>query len=277
MSTGKETSEYIPQTQWPDLEELAKGYHEHLMSASQKLANTEITLLIEKTMKVSHTFDDKNVTWHILEGGDQTGLSGVSEYNAFEVRSDFFFIDFHKPEYEEEVSIVLNTKTGQATVTISGFYVTEKGEKRTWTKLHDAFMEGRGEAEPFRKTDELIGKHVMYRYTPRDVYEHVYLNKGTMTWHCLSGTEKGLADTERCEMRKLSNDLYLLFWTETIMPVESVIVVDLEYMRSTGRFFCWDPRPKRTVRMMFGSYATVLAETSPAKTLAELNGKSDSL
>lgn len=94
-----------------------------------------------------------------------------------------------------------------------------------------------------------------------------------MTWHCLGGTEKGLADTERCEMRKLAENLYLLFWTETVMPVESAIVVDLEQMRSTGRFFCWDPRPKSIVRMMFGSYATVLAQTSPAKTLAELNVK----
>lgn len=74
-------------------------------------------------------------------------------------------------------------------------------------------------------------------------------------------------------MRKLAENLYLLFWTETVRPVESVIVVDLEQIRSTGRFFCWDPRPKSIVRMLSGSYATVLAQTSPAKTFADLDVK----
>lgn len=120
------------------------------------------------------------MTWHILGSREETGLSGTSEYNAFEVRSELFFIDFCKPDYEEQVSIVLTTKTGQVTVTISGLHVTGPREKRTWTKLHNAAIEGYDEAEPFAETDQLIGKHVMYRYTPRDVYEHVYFNKGPM-------------------------------------------------------------------------------------------------
>lgn len=264
----KEISHFIPVSDWPTLEELAEAFSENLMPDTGKLAGTSVTLIFDNNLKILHEFGDaKKMTWRILEG-DQTGLSGGAEYAAFEVRPGTFLVDFYKPEYDEEVSLVLKTATGQATVATSGFHQVH-GEKRTWTELCTAFVEGAGSTEPFEVTEELIGKHIMYRYTPRDVYEHVYLNKGTMTWHCLRGTEKGLADTERCQILKLDEKLYLLFWTETIMPVESVVVVDLEQMRSTGRFFCWDPKPQRDVRVRFGSYATILSEAYPEKVLAQ--------
>lgn len=265
-----ETLDFVPLSEWPTLEELAKGYSEHLMATSDKLTGLCITLIIDGQLKVSHKFlDATRLVWHVLEGHDQSGLSSIAEYAAFEVRHGIFFVDFFKPDYDEHVSIVLKPSTGQAAVAISGFRI-DKDSKRTWTKLCGAVIEGHDAVEPFPVTDELIGKHIMYRYTPRDVYEHVYLNRGTLTWHCLSGTEKGLADTERCRVLKLDEKLYLLFWTETIMPVESIVVVDLKGLRSTGRFFCWDPKPQQPVRMRFGSYATILAETTPSKTLANL-------
>jgi hypothetical protein len=63
----------------------------------------------------------------------------------------------------------------------------------------------------------------------------------------------------------------MLFWSETVMPVESFIVVDLEQMRSTGRFFCLDVKPKRMVRQVLGSYVIILAESSIDKVVASLS------
>lgn len=233
------------------------------MAESHKLTGNSLALIFADPDQtcITHKFvDAQTLEWEIR----QTKQRGTAQYKAFEVRPNIFFVDFYKADYEEQVSLFISLTSGQVVVGLSGFRVREDGQKRTWTKFTDASIEGYANVIPFAPTADLIGKHILYRYTPRDAYEHVYLNQGTFTWHCLSGTEKGLADTEPCKMLKLDDKLYLLFWTEKIMPVESIVVVDLENMRSTGRFFCWDPKPARLVHMSFGSYATVLAETNAA-------------
>lgn len=247
----------MPIKDWPTLVDLCSGFDEHVLPRSDKLTGCKHTLLFTDGSLIEHTYvDGKTLEWKILGGSE---LQGKADYVAIEVRPGIFFVDFQKPDYDEEVTFVLDSNSGRAIVSISGFIEVE-GKRRTRTTFHDAHLDDRQDAEPFPHTTELIGKHVLYRYTGRDVYEHVYLNQGTFTWHCLSGTEKGLADTEPCKMLKLSDKLYLLFWTEKIMPVESVVVVDLDKMRSTGRFLCWDPEHKKAVHTTFGSYATILAE-----------------
>lgn len=265
MSTT-ETPGYIPVSEWPNLEALAVGYDEHLMTGSGKLSGKHLNLVFTDTTQITHYFvDERALTWEVVGAGQK----GNAEYKAFEVRPNIFFVDFYKPDYDEQVSLVVNLNTGQALAAISGFHI-ENGQKRTWTKFADASIEGYS-VTPFKPTEELIGKHILYSYTPRDAYEHIYHNQGTFTWHCLSGTEKGLADTEPCKMLKLADKLYLLFWSEKIMPVESVVVVDLDKMRSTGRFFYWDPKPAKRVQISFGSYATVLAETNAAAVVSRLS------
>lgn len=183
------------------------------------------------------------------------------------MRTGIFFIDFYKPDFEEHVSLICNRCTGQVIAGLSRLDSTT-GEQRTKTEFLHGNINTFTNVPAFPETEELVWRHIVYRYTPRDAYEHVYLNRGTLTWHCLSGTEKGLADTEFSRTFKLGDQLYLLFWTETIMPVESFVVVDLQKMRSTGRFYCWDPKPQRVVHMLFGSYATQLAKTDAAAVAA---------
>ena len=271
-TTTTETPGYIPVSQWPNLDELAVGFRENMMTESTYLSRKRLDLAFSGTVSrtIRHHFVDQNVLkWEVLGSHEcQIVQNGIAEYKAFEVRPpNIFFVDFFKPDYEEQVSLVLNISTGQAIACISGFHV-KAGQKRTWTKFFDAsIIESNSviaASSPFQPTDDLIGKHVLYCYTSRDAYEHIYLNQGTFTWHCLSGTEKGLADTEPCKMLKLADKLYLLFWSEKVMPVESVVVVDLDKMRSTGRFFCWDPKPAKMVHMLFGSHATALANTNAA-------------
>lgn len=274
MSKDPKGNDYVPVSEWPDSETWTAGFDEYLMPQSFELANRTFMLIFENGWRIKHSFQDSKIlTWTIEENG-QHGLvadsSGTQEYKAFEVRPKVFFVDFYKEKFEENVSLILNTITGQVICGISGFYERE-GERRTKTTFLNAHIESHSDARPFPPTDALVGKHILYRYTPRDWYEHVYLNRGTFTWHCVDGTEKGLADTEPTKVLELGNDLYMLFWTETVMPVESFIVVDLQQMRSTGRFFCWDVKSKRMVHKIFGSHATILAESSIDKVLASLS------
>ena len=86
-------------------------------------------------------------------------------------------------------------------------------------------------------TTDLVGQRIEYTYSPTERYEHVYLNDSFYTWHCLSGAEKGLADTDRCHYYKLGERLYLFVWREKIVPTLGVVVLSLETMKTTGKLF----------------------------------------
>ena len=65
-----------------------------------------------------------------------------------------------------------------------------------------------------------------YTYSPTERYEHIYLNEDFYTWQCLMGSEKGLADTDRCHYLKLGEQLYLFVWREKIVPTLGAVVAD---------------------------------------------------
>ncbi|KAH7312980.1 molybdenum cofactor biosynthesis protein F-domain-containing protein [Rhexocercosporidium sp. MPI-PUGE-AT-0058] len=232
-SNSTQPSGYLPQEQWPTLAAMAEGFDEHLMPPSTKL--------------------ESKVDWAVLEG-EEAGSSGEAVYKAYEVREGIFMVDFYKEAHKQVVTLLLDTTTGHLKACISGFVDKGSGDRPVDT---------------FQLTDELVGKHCLYRYTPRDAYQHFYVSTGTLMWHCLAGTEKDVSDSDRCKMFKLSERLYLLYWTETVMPVESIVVIDLQAMRSTGRFLCWDPKPQSAVHIRFGSQATLLNDVDVAAELAK--------
>lgn len=270
MTSSAKTLDFVPHDQWPTIEQLAQGYDEHLMPQSHALDGKRFMFLFENGWKIDHIFDEKgNLTWDIHEGGEYTGMQGTQVYKAYEVRPGIFFVNFFKQEFEEQVSMVLDTEKGRVLNAISGYDKRPDGVMRTRTEFVQARIEGYDNTENFLLSDELVGKRVLYRYSPRDWYEHIYLNKTTFAWHCLSGAEKGLADTEKLGVWKIAEDCYLLTWSERVMPVESFIITDLKHNRSTGSFFCWDPKPAKPVRMLFGSHAEFINATNyPANEVA---------
>ena len=86
-------------------------------------------------------------------------------------------------------------------------------------------------------TDELVGLRNRYTYSPNEVYEHIYLSAERYTWHCLSGVEQGLADTDRCHHIAIREQLTLFVWREKIVPTLGLILVDLDGLRTDGKIF----------------------------------------
>jgi hypothetical protein len=86
-------------------------------------------------------------------------------------------------------------------------------------------------------TTDLVGRRVEYTYSPTERYEHIYLNERFYTWHCLLGSERGLADTDRCHYLKLGEDLYFFVWREKTVPTLGAVVVDFQAMRTMGKIF----------------------------------------
>lgn len=252
---------YVPTEEWPDVTAMLVGFGDPSLPASEKLEGPAIVVAFEGGRRIEHQFAAGKVTWCILNG-DAVGAEGTHPYRAVEVRPGIFFVDFLKGESvgTRDVSLVINLNDGQVTVAESSF-VDRGGEVRMRTDIAHGVVEGFGEIKPLEPTSELVGKRIYYRYSPTEHYEHIYLNAGTFVWHCVRGAEVGLADADPVQVWHIAEDLVLLHWSETVMPVESIVTIDLAAKRSIGRMFCWDGPTLDTVHIPFDSQFTVLADT----------------
>ena len=175
-------------------------------------------------------------------------------YSATKVRDGLYFLDFVKHlERATSVSLVLDLNLQIFTAVIGQLPTREETRQdllsralkgRELTGVKTTFLSG-SINKPFsfattprhHRTDELIGRRVEYTYSPSDLYEHLYLNEDLYTWHCLTGAEKGLADTDRCHYYKVGDRLYFFVWREKIIPTLGVLVEDLNQMRTSGKLF----------------------------------------
>jgi hypothetical protein len=120
---------------------------------------------------------------------------------------------------------------------------------------------GRPLAEPFVRTEELIGKRVAHRYSTTHVFEHLYLNPNTYAFQGLAGPEAGVTEVDPADYWKLGSELYLLSWHERSQPFNGAVVVDLAERRATGRLVGWDAIGSQTLQARTGSHVTLLSET----------------
>lgn len=252
---------YVPTEEWPDVTAMLAGFGDPSLPASEKLEGTTFVVVFEGGRKIEHKFAAGEVTWRILEG-EASGSEGTHPYRTVELRSGIFFVDFLKGKSvgARDVSLVINVNNGSVTVAESSF-VDRGGQVRMRTDVAHGVLEGFGEVKPLAATSELVGKRIYYRYSPTEHYEHIYLNVGTFVWHCVRGAEVGLADADPVQVWHIADDLVLLHWSETVMPVESIVTIDLAAERSVGRMFCWDGPTLDKVHIPFDSQFTVLADT----------------
>lgn len=259
---------YIPTSSWPTLGEMADGFEGHKYVSTDALSGRTVNIRFENGWLIEHRFESAtSLSWKILEG-EGVGLASTETYEAIEVRPGIFFVEFLKPAHQESATLVWKFETGDILAAVSSF-VEVSGQRRTQTHFVAALVEGMPGGAAIERSAGLAGKRVLYRYSEDDWYEHVYFSAETMAWNCVNGAEKGIADVEKCAYFDVADDLYVLFWTETVMPVESVVVVDLQRLRSIGRFFCWDPKPEKMLHLTFGSKATLLNETQYPKSFQE--------
>lgn len=252
---------YVPQDEWPAVTAMLEGFGDPTLPASNKLDGSSLDIAFDNGWTINHSFDHGAVTWTITGGAD-SGASGTHPYRAVEVREEIFYIDFLKGEGTKthDVTMIINRADGRVTVADS-YFVNRNGNVRMHTDFLSGRVAGTGEIEPRAETDELVGKRIFYRYSPTERYEHIYLNSGTFVWHCVQGAERGLGDVDPIRVFELADGVVLLYWSETVMPVESFVVIDLTNERSIGRMFCWDGPTLAPMHLPFDSRFSVLNET----------------
>lgn len=259
--------EFVPVDEWPDVSTMLVGFGEPDLPDSRSLIGQEISTEALTGERTKYSFLTMNAV-KVSKGAGREGASPedhVEEtgyYRAVEVRDGIFFIDVLLGEGTKTVNSSLVVDFGDGRVTHArSWFVNRNGQVRTQTEILTEGLGAIGELHPRARTSALVGKRIYYRYSPTEAYEHVYFNKGTMAWQCVKGGEKGLADVEQVAQYELADDIYIFHWTETVMPVESFLIVDLKNERSIGRMFCWEETSLDPVHLPFDSRLTVLNET----------------
>lgn len=243
---------------WISVGELADAFSpdNHTPPRTAVLAGSAHGLHFEDGSATEYRFlSDRSLAWDNRGRAADGAASGAgrAEYFALEVRPGIYFVDFVAAATPPTaVSLVLDLGKGIATrLTAQLPQTADVGESLAariarGDELTAVTVEFAAAAvdRPFdedtprhRSTADLIGRRVEYTYSPTEQYEHIYLNGDFYTWHCLRGSEEGLADTDRCHYLKLGDDLYLFVWREKIVPTLGAVAVDFRAMRTMGKIF----------------------------------------
>jgi hypothetical protein len=220
--------------------------------ATTDLAGKTLALHLEGGGELEYRFEtETDLSWVALEGSEAD--RGVAAYFAAGLRDGLYFVD-HLRVNEPATSVTLLLDLGRGMATLMTGRLPEAAESRQ--PFVDRIAEGKeltavsvsftsaaidrpftAQTPRHEPTLDVVGRRVEYTYSPTERYEHIYLNERFYTWHCLLGSEKGLADTDRCHYYKLANGLYLFVWREKIVPTLGTVVVDFDALRTTGKIF----------------------------------------
>ncbi len=255
--------------------ELSAGFSENILTPTKALAGRKVKLYRESGSRAVITFTDaESLTWETKNKG-RTEKSAYP-YATIMPRKDIFFVDFIA--LDRSISIVLDMRKKIATL-VTGILPTAqdvmippiiRAEKGMPLTSVQALFEHASVDRPFTKrtlrhkrTADLVGERIQWIYSSKDAYEHIYLTEDTYTWHCISGNEKGLADTDRCFFYKIGKRFYLFVWIEKIIPTVGVVLEDLEVMRSYGKLFGREGYDMKgpTTNFAVGSYGKLLNKT----------------
>lgn len=233
----------------------------------------------------SLALDDASGAWRVytFEAGAlqwrdaATGEGGRARCRVTRLRDDLYFVDYIDPAARAtSVSLVIDVGQGVWTSVIGTLPTETETRVDAFTRVArglsltgvDAtFRHGTlgGHARPgplHGPTRELIGKRTMYRYSPTECYEHIYLNENFYAWQCLQGVEGGLADVDRCHYFKLAEQLYLFVWREKVVPTLGVVLIDLAQRKTDGKIFGYQGGDFGTLsNFPVGAHAQVLNET----------------
>jgi len=242
-------------SRWISVGELADAFSPdgNTPPSTDDLAGRTLHLHLENGRVIEHRFETgTRLSWEIAAGEGQ-GRAAEETYFATKVREGIYFLDFIKHlEWATTVTLLLDLNQGIATALTgrlpdepegTGSLAERLARGQELTAVSATFLSGAlnvpftAETPRHAPTEDLVGRRVEYTYSPTERYEHIYLNENFYTWHCLRGSEKGLADTDRCHYYKLAENLYFFVWREKIVPTLGAVVVDFDRMRTGGKIF----------------------------------------
>ena len=261
---------------WEEIEKIKDSLGDNKLPATNQLAEKELIFYFSNDERVMHyeILDQNTLTWKSLKGLN-TEEAGKESYEAVCVARNIFLITYSKrKEPLVSVSIALDLDSKKATFVIGSMpklkdtrasLITRMKQGLDLSPVKVEFLHASvntppvgKQAIPHQRTNDLIGKRIKYTYGNEGVYEHIYLNNLFYTWHCLSGAEKGLADTERCDYFIISPGVYLFSWHEKTVPTLGVVLVNVNEMQSNGMLFGIDTDTGEPTHFSIGAKGQLL-------------------
>jgi hypothetical protein len=231
----------------------------HILPESAGLAGQRLPLHFENGARIEYRFVSATQLERTLVDSAPAGEPPAADsiaYSATEIRPSLYFVSFVEPHRRASAAaLLLDLTKGICTLVRGQLPTREEASKPFFKRIADreeltgvgaefiaASIGAPFDAKAARHlpTSDLVGKRIEYTYSATERYEHIYLNERLYTWHCLAGSEQGLADTDRCHYLKLAPDLYLFVWREKIVPTLGIVVVDLQQMKTTGRIIGYE-------------------------------------
>jgi phenolic acid decarboxylase len=279
-TTGLRASTIPPASRWIPVGDLARGSDKsNKLAPTTDFAGTSLNLHFENGWHIEMRFKTaSHLLWREVSR-TKNGRWTEETYSATKARERIYFLDFLKHrERATSMSLVLDLGAQIFTAVIGQLPTREETEQgllsralagSELTRVSVALLSGainRPFSETNRRhdrTDELVGKRVEYTYSPADLYEHLYLNEHLYTWHCITGSEKGLADTDRCHYLKIADRLYLFVWMEKVIPTLGVLLEDFEKMRTSGKLLGYESNDfRKLTNFMIGAKARILEQAA---------------
>ncbi|WP_033288817.1 MoaF C-terminal domain-containing protein [Amycolatopsis jejuensis] len=232
---------------WLPLDGLAPGFDANKAATVDDLDGQSFVL--DGTF--SAQFRDGRISW---KGHD-------SAAETFLVDAGLYYVQFH-PGAETAYSLLLDVRQGRALVVTSTIGDTLP---RVTQKFLPATIQGlEANGDEIAPSTALIGRRVQWVYSEQHAYEHVYLTPHWYTWQCLSGPERGLADTDENSVYQIRPGIYVFAWREKVIPCASVTVADhrnVRDLRSHGSLFGLGEDGKTPTHFTFGAYGRLLSNT----------------
>ena len=249
---------------WLPLDGLAPGFDAFRAPHSSALEGRAFTCVMAGgAVTVANSFDSGRLTWTV--DGPEGEITSSTNYEAFEVANDLIYVQV-KSEHRDDEAIALfidfAAGTGLSVITVIG------PEGQTPVRVTQRFMpfviEGHATPGPVpAPTNALVGYRAWWRYSEVHAYEHVYLSEHWYTWHCLSGPEKTLADTDEQTTYEVRPGFYVFAWREKVIPCAAVTIADHRdpaNLRSHGALFGLDESGTSPVMFTFGAHGKKLAK-----------------
>lgn len=236
--------------------EMAVGFSENVLPDTRDLNGKEMKLCFEDGSAIEYRFLSENRLFWKTSVDSKTAEEGEETYRATCPRKGIYFVDYIKNSLlNTTISLVLDFEKEIATF-LTGSLPSEQEAREDKLKRVAAGLPQTAVTAVFKNASinrafdnktahhkpstDMIGKRIKYIYSANDSYEHIYLNEGCYTWHCLSGIEKGMADTDLCHHFKIAEELYLFVWREKLVPTLGVVIINLREMKTTGKIFGYE-------------------------------------
>lgn len=258
---------------WLPLDRLEPGFDANKALPSTALDGTSIEIATADGTRITHEFRGGIVTWTLTEPAGGLDL-GADPYEAFEIDSGLFYVQFHhsRTHPEEAVSAFFDIARGVALCVLSLIGPPDQRPTRVTQQFVPAAICGVPDHGPLpTPTTALVGRRVVWRYSGQHAYEHYYVNEHWYTWHCLAGPERGQADTDEQTTYQLRPGIYVFAWREKVVPCASVTVADhrdATALRSHGVLFGLSEDESRLSHFTMGAHGTLLGIADPAGALA---------